>query len=161
MKETYKTIKDYPNYEVSDLGNVRNIKTGRVLKPDYKGGYQYAALCKEGKPKSHLIHRLVASAFIPNPENKPQVNHVNGDKTDNHIENLEWATNSENQKHAIKTGLRTKSGRSKQKVRCIETNREFESQHDAAKYFGCGQGSIQVSINKGYTVLKKYHFELV
>ena len=160
MRETYKTIKDYPNYEVSDAGRVRNTKTGHILRPGWDGGgYQHVILCLNGKHKSKLIHRLAADAFLPNPEYKRTVNHINGDKKDNRVENLEWASDSENIKHAFKTGLSHIT--TKQKCRCVETKQEFESQHHAARYFGCCQNSIRASIYKGYKVHKKYHFELI
>lgn len=161
MKEHWKIIEDYPNYEVSNLGTVRNIKTGCVLRP-IVDDYLRVDLCKDGKHKSKRIHRLVAEAFIPNPENKRTVNHISGDKTDNRVENLEWATHSENMKHAFRTGLNHHGGGlPKQKVRCIETGQIFESQLHAAKYFGVCQGSIRSSIHRGCKVLKKYHFELI
>lgn len=78
-------------YEVSDQGNVRNRKTGRLLKQvKNKDGYLQVGLREDGKSKSFRVHRLVAFAFIPNPDNLPQVNHKNEDKTDNRVENLEW-----------------------------------------------------------------------
>lgn len=167
MLEIFKLISDYPNYEVSNLGNVRNRKTGRVLRPGrQKDGYLLVGLCKDGKEKKFLVHRLVATAFISNPDNKLQVNHINGNKTDNRVENLEWNTDSENQKHSIRTGLRTKfnfktnNPKPKQPVRCIETGQEFESMLSASKYFGCFHSAIRNSIHKGYKC-KGYHFELV
>ena len=171
MRETYKTIKDYPNYEVSGVGNVRNIVTGCVLRPGRnKNGYQQVNLYLNGKRKSQLIHRLVADAFIPNPENKRTVNHIDGDKTNNRAENLEWVSDSENIKHAFRVGLnkitdknnfKTNNPKPRQKVRCVETGQIFESQHHAARYFGVDQGWVRKSIHKGYKVHKKYHFELV
>lgn len=173
MLEIFKLISDYPNYEVSNLGNVRNRLTGKVLRPFKNGkGYLRVDLCKNGKEKTFLVHRLVATAFIPNPDNKPQVNHIDGCKSNNYISNLEWCNSSENVSHSYRTGLshtivtdknhfKTNNPNPKQKVRCIETQQEFESICDTARYFGCDHGSIRQSIYKGYKVLKKYHFELV
>lgn len=173
--EIYKVISDYPNYEVSNLGNVRNKKTGKVLKPlRHNKGYLQVTLCKERKHKQCLVHRLVSTAFIPNPENKKEVNHLDGNKTNNCVSNLEWVSHSENIIHSFRTGLNhivstnknnfktnNPSVKKRQKVRCIETDQEFESQYDASKYFSCDSSSISQSIHFGYRVLKQFHFELI
>jgi len=79
----------------------------RVLKPSKRGkGYLAVGLMKDGKQVPVSVHRLVAKAFIPNPENKPQVNHKDGNKENNHVNNLEWVTNQENIRHSYDTGLR-------------------------------------------------------
>lgn len=79
---------------------------GRFLKPAKdKNGYLKITVSKQGKRKTISIHRLVAMAFIPNPEDKPTVNHINGIQSDNRVENLEWATHKEQKEHSIKTGL--------------------------------------------------------
>ena len=108
MNEIWKDIEEAPNYEVSNLGRVRNKKTRRILNPGVYGatGYKQVnmAIPAEGnKQRKRYIHRLVAIAFVPNPDNKREVDHINGDKTDNRAENLEWVTSSENQKrrHAM------------------------------------------------------------
>ena len=95
-------------YQVSSLGRVRSFKAGKVkiLKPIFDDkGYSYVGIHKNGKQRKVHVHALAAKAFIPNPESKPFVNHINGIKSDNRVENLEWVTPSENIQHAIKTGL--------------------------------------------------------
>jgi hypothetical protein len=93
-------------YKVSTLGDIYSIRNGITLKcPTSEGGYPLVCLCVENKPKTLLVHRIVAETFIPNPLNLPQVNHINGVKTDNRVKNLEWVTCLENVKHAMETGL--------------------------------------------------------
>jgi hypothetical protein len=104
--EEYRPITGYENYVVSNLGNVMNISTGKLLKPFYNYGYEYVSLSKKSRSKNFRVHRLVALAFIPNPENKPTVNHADGDKHNNAASNLEWATSKEQTAHAMKTGLK-------------------------------------------------------
>ena len=107
MKEIWKPIENYEQYSISNLGNVYSSKRNRILKPtNTTKGYVQVHLSKNGNVVNAPIHRLVAKAFIANPFNKPQVNHIDGDKHNNRVENLEWRTNSENQKHAIKLGLK-------------------------------------------------------
>ena len=100
----WKTIQAEPEYEVSNAGDVRNRKTSHVksIRLD-KYGYKRVTLYPSGK--TYSIHRLVAIAFIDNPNNLKTVNHVNGNKLDNSVNNLEWLSFSDNSKHAHKTGL--------------------------------------------------------
>lgn len=98
--EQFKTILGYEGlYEVSNFGNVKSLWYGKdkILKPQADGGgYLFVWLCKDGKQKIHKVHRLVASAFIPNPDNLSQVNHKDEDKTNNRVDNLEWCTQEYN-----------------------------------------------------------------
>lgn len=107
-------------YQVSNLGRVKSLPRmiefsdgrkrffcGKILKSKIVGrGYLHVGLCCGAKTKSEYVHRLVATSFIPNPDKCPQVNHIDGCKTNNHVSNLEWCTNGENTKHAYQTGLR-------------------------------------------------------
>lgn len=100
-----KPIDSFENYGITEAGQVINLKTGRVLKLSLnENGYLYAALWKNGRGFSRTVHRLVAEAFIPNPENKPFVNHLDANRTNPHRTNLEWCTQSENIQHAYNLG---------------------------------------------------------
>ena len=107
-----KEIQGYNGYQVISNGDIIGI-FGKKLKPILNvNGYITYGLFNKGKQKRFLAHRIIAKCFIPNPKNKPQVNHINGVKTDNRVENLEWCTGSENQKHAVNIGLRDKGYKS-------------------------------------------------
>lgn len=98
-------IPGFENYVISENGTVTNLNTGRVLKPSLnENGYLYVALWKENKQRSQTLHRLVATAYLPNPLYKPIVNHKDADRTNPHKDNLEWCTQSENVAHAYRLG---------------------------------------------------------
>ena len=104
-EEIWRDVVGYEGlYQVSNLGRVYSVRSGKVLKFNKKPcGYNYVQLSVHDKRVGYRVHRLVAQAFIPNTENKPEVNHINGIKTDNRVENLEWCTRSENEQHKFKT----------------------------------------------------------
>ena len=95
--ECFLAIDGYDNYFISNFGNVKNSKTNKILKhSNHRQGYKEIHLCKNGKRKIFKIHRLVAIAFLENPDNKPKVDHIDENKADNNVKNLRWATNQEN-----------------------------------------------------------------
>lgn len=112
-------------YHVSDTGLVKTTKTGRILRPSVsRHGYERVCLFKMDRERRYRVHRLVAMAFIPNPDNLPQVNHKDGNKRNNHVSNLEWITNEDNMHHAKEHGLRAGHERfcESKKKRVIATN---------------------------------------
>jgi hypothetical protein len=135
--EEWRQISEYENYEVSSYGNVRNKKTGRILKPGCNGGYMYVSLSLNKKQKSFKVHQLVAICFIENPENKPQVNHIDKDGTNNKLSNLEWATAVENTAHKLLT-LQVKTNQNLKIWRVDKDSDEkielYNSIQDAAKW---------------------------
>lgn len=171
MKEIWKPVKGYEGfYEVSDHGNVKSLRKNKILKQTVgvKNGYSYVGLYKEGKDKRVLVHRIVATAFIDNPMQKRTVNHKDGNKSNNCVENLEWATYSENHRHAFKNGLKIVSDKQRKvasetgKKTCDANRRRtpvvmikddvyiktFTSAHEAARSVG-GNPSAIIAVCKG------------
>lgn len=109
VEEIWKPIKDFEDkYEVSNLGRVKNKITNHIFKnTNQYGDYFSIILYDGGKRKTTRIHRLVAGTFIPNPNNYEEVNHIDGNKQNNRVDNLEWCTRSHNQIHALNMGLNT------------------------------------------------------
>ena len=108
MTEEWRTVKEFPNYAVSNEGRVRNDETGKVLKPAHCGqgrGYTTVQLWKNKKGASRLVHRLVGFAFVDGCKDGLQINHIDGVKSNSNASNLEWVTGSENLHHAYDTGL--------------------------------------------------------
>lgn len=175
MEEEWRDIKDYEGYQVSNKGNVKSldrivnscynskqIRKGKILKlwPDKKG-YLRVSLSKNGKDKLFFVHRLVAEAFLPNPDNLPEVNHKSEIKTQNFPQNLEWC----DRKYNINYGTCLKRGHLKQstKIRCLdlESNQEtiYSSLHEAGIKLNIRFTSIWQSIYKYKRPYKnKYKF---
>ena len=152
-EEIWCPIKGYEGlYEVSDQGRVRSLKSGkeRILKPGSdKYGYLMVCLCKNGEKKNLLVHRLVAQAFIPNPDNLPQVNHKDENKTNNYVHNLEWCSS----KYNANFGTRTQRQAEKLSKPVLQYTkygvfvREWKSTRDVERNLGYFHNNISYCCN--------------
>lgn len=154
MNEIWKSVTGYEGYfEVSNLGNfrskdrlvgykrsgLRNYPGKSLLTETIEEGYQRIVLMRDSIKKRFMCHRLVAQEFVPNPNNKPFVNHLNGIKSDNRSENLEWVTQSENEKHSHSILGNSMKGKTYPKpVRCIDSGVVYESINKAIQWLGTG-----------------------
>ena len=172
-KEIWKDIKGYENiYEINNYGYVKSLKRMVNNRNNYveerimslektKHGYLRVILSKENTQKKCLVHRLVAKAFIPNLENKPEVNHKDGNKKNNYVENLEWSTCSENIIHSYNNNLRKPSKPHTKKVKCIENNKIYDSLSDCEKDLKISRKSIRNSCIYNRKIFNTYSFVYV
>ena len=144
------------HYSISSEGRVRNDETNKMKSMDATSdGYHKVDLYSNGKRTSVRVHRLVAEAFIPNPNELPQINHIDGNKENNNVKNLEWVNNSQNMIHAYRNGLATphptygmrghknpNGGRKGIPIFCIETNQTFSSSAEAERITGIPDSCI-------------------
>ena len=167
MEEIWKDITGYEGlYQVSNLGNVKSISrieiSGKIkrkrketiLTPRTRCGYYYVNLYRDGNSRSFNIHRLIAIEFIKNEENKTQVNHIDCNKKNNCVLNLEWVTPKENCKHARNNNLVSLTTK---KIICTETNLEFDSLKLASKHFNINYKTLSgmlTGIRKNKTTLR-------
>lgn len=181
--EIWLPVVNYPEYEISNFGRVKStdrevinsrslkpfIKAGTVLKQNVNRGYNSFSVSVEGNVKRLITHREVAKVFLPNPKNKPCINHKNGIKNDNRVENLEWCTYSENNTHSFRELGRISNmlGRkgvlhpSSKKVKCCTLDILFNSVREAAIALNCDESTI-IKVCKGierYT--KGFYFKWV
>lgn len=162
MKEIWETIPGFENYSISSHGRVYSHKRDIILKPYFDGwGYLIVELRNRRGGFTKRIHRLVAETFIPNVQDKLEVNHIDGDKMNNRVDNLEWVTRSENARHAFATGLNVRSsydaGRPKRTVTILETGKVFDSVVDCATYLGCTSSYVVQCLQNPSRTCKGYH----
>ena len=138
---------NYDNYEISNLSNVRNKTTKYLFQSKSpKQRYIQILLSKNNKRQSYALHRLVAEVFIENPENKPYVNHIDGNKRNNNADNLEWVTQSENMNHASSTGLTSNTNSLCEELELLDISgniiKIFRNQDEAAKFLNISQTEV-------------------
>ena len=180
MEEIWKDVVGYKGlYQVSNLGKVKSYsrvvrckggfrtQPSKVLSPQTdkrKNFYNFVRLYKNGISKPFFVHRLVANAFIPNPQNIPQVNHKDGNKLNNNVDNLEWCSTRENCLHAFRLGLNTPQithYRGVKAFRCDNNSfvGEFDSIHSAAKKLGLNVAHVCSVLHGRYKHTGGYYFE--
>lgn len=174
MTEDFTAIESHPRYGVSRDGTIINDRNNIKVPQETSNGYLKVDLYDNGKKSSKRIHRLVAEAYIPNPYNKPDVNHKDGNKHNNSVDNLEWVTKSENMTHAYQTGLNKphptygmlghknpNGGRKGRKVMISETGDVFDSIKECAEFINGSDRRICDCINGKQDSYMNYHFETV
>lgn len=173
MNEIWKAIENYEGlYQISNLGRIKNNKNRIMKQKPSKDGYVRILLYKQGKYTSKYVHILVAKAFIPNPQNKEEVNHIDANKSNNRIDNLEWVTKKENNYHAVKMHLKPicptygKHGKENPCTKPIyqfDLNDNFikkwDCRQDAADFYFCSPNSITRCINGVRKTCKGYKWK--
>ena len=173
INEIWKDIQGYEGfYQISNFGRVKSLARlsiqnhllpEKILKQSELNGYYKVNLQNKEGVKSHQVHRLVAIAFLANTDNKPCVNHIDGDKHNNNVNNLEWCTVSENNKHAYKMGLASPVNKTPIKATNIQTGevKYFESQTEAANVLNTSKGHINDCLKGKQKTCKGYTFEYI
>lgn len=158
MEEIWKPVVGHDGYIVSNLGRVKSLPKMKgcclVMQPEMtlknniaKVGYHRVNM---GRRNQKYIHRIVAEAFIPNPQKRRCVNHINGIKTDNRVENLEWCTHKENVQHSYDTGLNPKGIRKNRMVLSLTTGIYYDNCREAADSMGINYNTVMARFRQGY-----------
>jgi len=158
MDREFRPVVGYEDrYEVSNDGYIRpltGVKKGKLIKGTMGRGYRnYPLKDKDGNVLYTGVHRIVATAFIPNPNNLPYVNHKNEDKTDNRVENLEWVTPKGNTNYG--NAIKKRAEKTKKMVFCVENNKIYYSIGECAQDLGCTVGAISNAFRRGTKIKNK------
>lgn len=148
------------DYEVSNCGQVRNMKTKRILKlQKTKNGYLKVTLCKSTKKSQQYVHRLVGIMFLPMIDGKDEINHINQNKEDNHVSNLEWTTHEENIHHedCIERG----ANKRRKRVRCVETGIIYKGVREACRELGLHSSHVSSCCKHNWKTTGGFHWEYV
>lgn len=162
ITEIWRDIPGYEGlYQVSNCGRIKSMYHNKVVTGGkYPNGYRFIALSKDHVKRNCLVHRLVALTFINNPDNLPVVNHIDGNKQNNTVNNLEWVTQGENLKYAVDIGLMESQCKIRRKV--VITNndetRTFKTMKDCAAFFGFKKGWLNNRIRKHGTIFNYNNF---
>ena len=170
MEEIWKDIEGYEGlYQVSNLGKVRSLnynRTGktRLLRPNpNENRYLKVSLCKNGKAKTYKVHRLVAQAFIPNPDGFPEINHIDEDQQNNRVDNLEWCDHIYNSNHGTRnkriSSTKLNDQQKSKRVRCVETGEVYPSQSEAARQTGMNRSNIAQVCRGERKTVGGFHWE--
>lgn len=157
----WRDVNGFPDYCIDEDGYTKNKKNGKILKTSpNRDGYMTTHLYKDGKWYTKTVHRLVAETFLEQPSEKTwQVNHIDGDKHNNRLSNLEYVTPSENMRHAYANGLNHWEGYNERPVRIIETGEIFKSQAECARAIGGSQPNINACLMGRRRSHLGYHYE--
>ena len=165
--ERWRSIKGFDGYKVSSNGRVKN-RNGKIMKPyrNKSTGYMMIRLWKDKKHNTKTVHRLVANAFISKDNDDFVVNHIDGDKTNNCIENLEWCSKKDNSRHAIRTGLFTPyqlppHPNKRIPVRIVETGEEFPSIDECARYVNGYKTAVSACLKGKVKTHMGYNYEKI
>lgn len=152
-----KDIKGYEGlYAITSCGKVWSYRAQKFLKPSDNGiGYLKVSLYKDGKVESRFVHRLVAEAYIPNPENKTEINHKDENKEHNWLSNLEWTTHKENMNYGTRKVIMAKP------IYCEELDKVFPSAHEAGRQLGIDYGGISKCCKGKYKTCGGYHWRYI
>ena len=156
-------VKGFPKYEINQYGEIRNRRTGHIKQPQTDSwGYQQVSLHDDTPKKNHrkTVHRLLATTFFDGDHEGFQVNHIDGNKQNNFLGNLEFVTGSENVQHAYDTGIRKPSGGRGPltKIKIVETGDVYDNMHECAKAVNGDSGNISRCVNGHLETYKGYHY---